>query len=106
MSDWTPVCPLAELAPGAKRTVDVDGALVLVVNVGGELHAVEDVCTHDGGELAGGPIDGFAVECPRHGAKFDLRSGEALCAPAYTPIEVFPVKREDGAIWTRDDRGD
>ena len=56
--------------------------------------------------IPGGPVEGFAVECPRHGAKFDLRSGEALCAPAYTPIEVFPVKREDGAVWTRDDRGD
>jgi 3-phenylpropionate/trans-cinnamate dioxygenase ferredoxin subunit len=106
MSDWTRVCALRELAPGAWRVVDVDGASVLIVSVAGEPHAIEDVCTHDGGELAGGTICGHVIECPRHGARFDLRTGQALCAPAYEPVHVFPIRIADGAIWVRDDRWD
>lgn len=79
-------------------------AAIAVFNIDGELYAIEDVCTHDGGELAGGPLEGFAVECPRHGAKFDVRTGEALCAPAYLPTAKFPVMVEADAVWTRDDR--
>ena len=106
MSDWTRVCAQSDLLPGERIVADVDGVPVAVFNIDGDLYAIEDVCTHDGGELAGGPREGFVVECPRHGAKFDVRSGEVLCPPAYAPVEVFPVKREDGAVWTRDDRGD
>lgn len=104
MSDWIKVAACAELGPGSWRVLDVDGAQVAVVNVDGEFFAIEDVCTHDGGELTGGQICGFEIECPRHGARFDLRTGEALCAPAYAPVPHFPVKVEDGAVWTRDDR--
>ncbi len=106
MSDWTRVCARDEMGPGAWRVVDVDGAQVVVVNVDGEHHAIEDVCTHDGGELAGGRICGHEIECPRHGARFDLRSGQALCAPAYEPVHVFPIRIEHGAVWVRDDRWD
>lgn len=106
MSDWTRVCAFGELAPGAWRVVDVDGAQVVVVNVEGCHHAIEDVCTHDGGDLAGGLICGHEIECPRHGARFDLRSGQALCAPAYEPVHVFPIRVEDGTVWVRDDRWD
>ena len=103
---WQRVAAAAAIPPGDYAQIEVDAVLVAVFNVGGEFYAIDDICTHDGGELAGGPRDGFVVECPRHGAKFDVRSGEVLCPPAYVPIEVFPVKREDGAVWTRDDRDD
>lgn len=104
MSAWIRVCATSELLPGEFQ-VAFDGDIAIAVfNVDGTLYAVEDICTHDGGELAGGPVDGFEVECPRHGAKFDLRTGEALCPPAYLPIAKFPVKTEDGAVWTRDNR--
>ena len=106
MSAWVRVCAQSELLPGEFQVAYDGDTAIAVFNIDGELYAIEDVCTHDGGELAGGPLEGFVVECPRHGAKFDVRSGEALCAPAYAPTEVFPVKHEDGAIWTRDDRGD
>ena len=106
MSAWVRVCAQSELLPGEFQVAYDGDTAIAVFNIDGELYAIEDVCSHDGGELAGGPLEGFVVECPRHGAKFDVRSGEALCAPAYAPTEVFPVKREDGAIWTRDDRGD
>ena len=73
-------------------------------NIDGALYAIEDVCSHDGGELAGGDVYGFEVECPRHGARFDLRTGAVTKPPAYEPIASFPVREEGGAIWTRDDR--
>ena len=106
MSDWTPVCPLAELPPGSHRAVDVDGVQVAVFNLGGELFAIEDVCTHDGGVLTGGPIQGDCIVCPRHGAKFSIRTGEALSAPAYEPTARLPVRVEQGVVQVRDDRWD
>ena len=104
MNDWIRVCALSELLPGEFQIAYDGDTAIAVFNIDGELYAIEDVCTHDGGELAGGPIEGFEIECPRHGARFDLRTGEALCAPAYLPTAKFPVKIEDGAVWTRDDR--
>ena len=105
MNDWIRVCATSELLPGEFQVAYDGDTAIAVFNIDGELYALEDVCTHDGGELAGGPIEGFEIECPRHGARFDLRTGEALCAPAYLPTAKFPVKVEDGAVWTRDDRG-
>ena len=105
MDGWVRVCGSEELLPGEFRVAYDGDTAIAVFNVDGELYAIEDVCTHDGGELAGGPVEGFEVECLRHGARFDLRTGAALSAPAYVPTNVFPVKREDGAVWTRDDRG-
>lgn len=106
MADWIEVAPAAALAPGDYRVVDVDGTAVAVFNVDGEFHALEDVCTHDGGQLTGGCIEGGEVVCPRHGARFAIRTGEALTAPAYEPTACFPVKVEAGRIFVRDDRWD
>ena len=106
MSDWIKVAACAELVPGCWRVIDVDGTQIAVVNVDGGYYAIEDVCTHDGGELTGGTLCGFEIECPRHGARFDLRTGAALCAPAYEATAVFPIRIEDGVVWVRDDRWD
>ena len=104
MNDWIRVCAEAELPEGDFRVVWDGDTAIAVFRCEGGFHAVEDVCTHDGAELAGGPVEGCVVECPRHGAKFDLRSGKALCAPAYVDISVFPIRIEDGVVYTRDDR--
>lgn len=106
MSDWVTVAKVGELAPGTFRVVDVDGVSIAVFNLGGEYYAIEDVCTHDGGQLTGGIVDGDQIECPRHGARFSIRTGEALCAPAYEPIARFPVRVANGEIQVRDDRWD
>jgi len=106
MSDWITVAREGELAPGGHRVVDVDGAAVVVFNLGGEYFAIEDVCTHDGGQLTGGTIEGEEIVCPRHGARFSIRTGEALTAPAYEPVAKFPVRVENGAIQVRDSRWD
>lgn len=106
MSDWVDVAPADAFAPGTWHVVDIDGAQIAVFNVAGTFHAVEDLCTHDGGELAGGELDGSEVVCPRHGARFCLRTGSALTPPAYDPIDVFPTRVEGGMVQVRDDRWD
>lgn len=106
MSDWVTVANAGELAPGSHRVVDVDGAAVVVFNLGGEYYAIEDVCTHDGGQLTGGTVEGEEIVCPRHGARFCIRTGKALTAPAYEPVAKFPVRVENGLIQVRDDRWD
>src|SRR6476646_6976723 len=68
MSDWIPVAAAGEFPPGTHRVVDVDGAQIAVFNVNGQYYAIEDVCTHDGGILTGGPVENDEVICPRHGA--------------------------------------
>ncbi len=104
MSDWVYVAARYELAPGEFRVVFDGDTAIAVFNVDGAFHAVEDVCTHDGGDLAGGCVDGFAVECPRHGARFDLRTGAVLAPPAVVPIVVMPVRVDADGVWTRDPR--
>jgi len=104
MTDWVPVCSVSELLPGEFRVVWDGDTAIAVYNIEGEYYAVEDTCTHDGGELAGGELHGFEVECPRHGARFDLRDGSVTAPPAMVPIEVFPVRVANEMIYTRDDR--
>jgi len=106
MSDWVTVARVDELAPGAWRVVDVDGAQIAVFNLDGEYCVIADVCTHDAGQLTGGAVDGDVIVCPRHGARFSIRTGEALSAPAYEPTETFPVRVHDGDVQVRDNRWD
>lgn len=106
MSDWQDVAPAAAIAPGQFEIVDFDDILVAVFNVGDKFYAIEDVCTHDGEELAGGPVEGSVITCPRHGARFSLVTGEVLAPPAYEPVRTFPVQVSDGIVQVRDDRYD
>ena len=101
---WVKVCAQDELLPGEFKVVWDGDTAIAVYNLEGNLYSIEDVCTHDGGELAGGEVRGFEVECPRHGARFDVRTGEVKAAPATEPVASFPVRLEDGVIYTRDDR--
>ena len=106
MTDWTQVCAVSELPDASWKVVDVDEVMIAVFNVAGNYYAIEDICTHDGGELTGGKLEGCEVICPRHNARFCIKTGTALTPPAYEPVDVFPVKLEDNSIWTRDDRWD
>jgi 3-phenylpropionate/trans-cinnamate dioxygenase ferredoxin subunit len=98
MGKWINVAPAGDLAPGSHRVVDTDGVQIAVFNVNGDLLAVEDVCTHDGGDLAAGELEGDVIVCPRHGAKFCLRTGAVLSPPAYEDIATFPVRVEAGVV--------
>ena len=106
MSDWIDVAPVDAFAAGEVRVVVADGTPIAVFNVEGRYYAIEDVCTHDGGELASGWLDGDQIVCPRHGARFCVRTGEALSAPAYEPTAAFPVSVENAVVQGRDDRAD
>lgn len=89
---WLPVAGTAQLTPGDFIQVDTGTFFVLVCNVKGELFAIEDQCTHDGSSMAGGCMEGEQMVCPRHGARFSLRTGEALTPPAYEAVQTFPVR--------------
>lgn len=104
MSGWVRVGEASELLPGEFTIVWDGDTPIAVYNIDGAYFAVEDTCTHDGGDLAGGEVHGFEVECPRHGARFDLRTGAVTNPPAVVPIASFPVRVEEGIVWTRDDR--
>ena len=106
MSDWKPVAAAGGFGPGEYRVVDLDDTTVAVFNLDGEYFAIEDVCTHDFGALTGGCVEGGRIMCPRHGACFDIRTGEALTPPAYEPVATFPVRVHEGMIQVRDDRDD
>lgn len=106
MSDWVTVDKAANFKAGEQRTLDIDGTHVIVINLDGQYHALEDLCTHDGSCLSGGAIEGCEIICPHHGAHFDIRTGAALSAPAYEPTAVFPVRIANGEVQTRDDRWD
>ena len=88
------VANAGEIAEGAFKPVQVQGKRILVCHTAAGFHAIEDTCSHDDGPLADGLLDGIAIECPRHGARFDVTTGKVLCLPAAVPIRSFPVRVE------------
>ncbi len=100
MSPLIDICPLDELPPGGKRLVEYEDLEIGVVNCAGEIFAIEDRCSHDDGELVDGELDQAecVIECPRHGSRFDLRTGKPMNLPAYVPVDTFPVVVEGGVI--------
>jgi 3-phenylpropionate/trans-cinnamate dioxygenase ferredoxin component len=100
---WIDAGPTGSLADGQMKTIAVGRRMVAVARSGHAFFAIEDICTHDGAPLTGGDIEGEEIICPRHGARFCLRTGEALTPPAYEPVRVFETKIEDGHLWVRAD---
>ncbi|MCP4408435.1 MAG: non-heme iron oxygenase ferredoxin subunit [Gammaproteobacteria bacterium] len=98
MSEWIDVVKEEAFMPGTWETVDVDDILIAVFNLNGEFYAIEDICTHDGGTLTGGGIEGKEIICPRHGARFDITTGEVLADPAYEDLPTFSVRVKDGMV--------
>jgi len=101
MSDFQRVAATSELSDPGKLLVEVDDQLIALFQVGGKFYALDDVCTHDGGPLAEGALCGYAIACPRHGATFDIRTGQALTMPATQPTRSHEVKVEDGDVFVR-----
>jgi 3-phenylpropionate/trans-cinnamate dioxygenase ferredoxin component len=89
------------LADGHAKSVAAGRRMIAVVRSGENFYAIEDICTHDGAPLTGGEIEGNEIICPRHGARFCLRTGEALTPPAYEPVSVYETKIENGHLWVR-----
>jgi 3-phenylpropionate/trans-cinnamate dioxygenase ferredoxin subunit len=88
----TTVAKASETPPGAITVHEVGGKRIALCNVNGRFYAIDDVCTHDGGPLDQGELEGNLVECPRHGAKFDVTTGRPMTLPAVKPVATYPVE--------------
>ncbi len=100
MEDFVRVAATGDIPPGDRILVELDGIRIAVFNLDGEYFAIEDVCTHDGGPLVEGEIlEGGQVQCPRHGARFDIRTGEALSMPAFEPTPSYQVQVDGENIY-------
>lgn len=106
MSDWVNVVAVGDLNPGEHMLVEVEDADIVLINLDGEFYAIEDVCTHDGSEISSGCLVDGSIECPRHGARFDIKTGAVTAPPAYEPVDTFPVQVAEGVVQVRDDRWD
>jgi 3-phenylpropionate/trans-cinnamate dioxygenase ferredoxin subunit len=106
MTDWIDIVAENALANGEHIVVDMDGTTVAVFKLEGQFYAIEDVCTHDGAEIASGELDGNEIICPRHGARFCLKTGAVTAAPAYEAVSCFPIRIEAGKVQVRDNRWD
>jgi 3-phenylpropionate/trans-cinnamate dioxygenase ferredoxin subunit len=98
MGRWVPVAKEGEIAPGQFKLVEIDDLELALFNVDGRLCCIEDLCTHDGGNLVEGDLDGCVVTCPRHGATFDVCTGEALTLPAVAATPTHAVRVSEGRI--------
>ena len=101
MSDFVKVAKSTDIPDPGKITIDIDERLVVLIHAGDAWYCIDDVCTHDGGPLGEGPLEGYAIACPRHGAKFDIRSGDALTMPATEPTVVHEVRVDGDDVLVR-----
>ena len=97
MPEFIKVETISDLKPGEKMRVSYEGEDVGLINVEGEIFAISDICTHDGGPLMDGELDGCEIECPRHGARFNVKTGEES-PPAFEPVPLYDVRIEGDAI--------
>ena len=91
---WIEAGSISEIPAGRVKLLlhEPEDLRIAVCNVDGQFFAIEDVCTHDGGSLDQGDLEGDEIECPRHGARFNVRTGDATLMPAVMPVRTFPVK--------------
>lgn len=98
LCDFIAVAALSELPNGERLFLEIGDDYVVIFNIGGDIYAIADLCSHDDGPLGDGGVEGHAIICPRHGARFDLRTGEALTFPAVESIPAYPVRVRNGSI--------
>jgi 3-phenylpropionate/trans-cinnamate dioxygenase ferredoxin subunit len=98
MSQLVTVAQDHEIAEGAVKVVEAGGRRIALCKFNGSVYAIDDVCTHDRGPLDQGELIGEEIECPRHGARFDITTGRATRLPAIQPVRTYPVRVENGAI--------
>ena len=97
-NSYVTVAKASEIPVGQLKEVEAGGKRLLVCHAEGGFYAVDNTCTHDDGPLGDGWLDGTAIECPRHGARFDVATGKVLCLPAAVPINSYRVNVENGQI--------
>jgi len=99
MKKFVKVVDVEDLPPGERIIYHFDETSVAIFRVDEEYFAIEDLCTHDDGPVAEGELDGHSIECPRHGACFDIRDGSVLSMPAVTPVSTFEVRVHAGGVF-------
>lgn len=92
VANFVALAKTSDVADGQIAVFEVGDKRIALCNVGGTFYAIDDVCTHDGGPLDQGVLEGNLVECPRHGARFDVTSGRAVVLPAVRPVQTYPVE--------------
>jgi len=90
--EFVEIAPLAELPQGERLFIEAAGRSLVVFNLAGNLYAIADVCSHDSGPVGDGEIEEHEIICPRHGARFDIRTGKATSLPAVVDIPSYPVR--------------
>ncbi|MGA7369619.1 MAG: non-heme iron oxygenase ferredoxin subunit [Nitrososphaeraceae archaeon] len=100
-ADFAKVAETKDIQPSNMKGIDLAGEKVCIVNIEGNYYAIGNVCTHVGGPLDEGTLEGYEVECPWHGSKFDIRTGEPTRPPARRPVPTYEVKVEDNNILVR-----
>lgn len=95
---FIPVCSAEELPEGERLFLEVDEISIVLLNQAGEYYAIADICTHDDGPLGEGEVEDHEIICPRHGARFDIRTGDVLALPAIKDVPVFPTRVVNGMI--------
>jgi 3-phenylpropionate/trans-cinnamate dioxygenase ferredoxin subunit len=96
--EYVAVSEADEIGEGERIFVEIDDLSIVIFNIAGQYFAIGDVCSHDNGPLGDGELEGYAVVCPRHGARFDVRTGKVLSLPAFIDIPAYPVRVVDGQI--------
>jgi len=96
--EFVEIAPAGELPGGERMFIEVGGKPIVIFNIAGEYYSIADVCSHDDGPVGEGDLEGYSIKCPRHGARFDVRSGKVLQMPAVVDIPAYPVKVVDGMI--------
>lgn len=99
--DFKNILKIDEIPPDQMKAVEFEGEAICIVNTGGKCYAINNVCTHEGGPLNEGTLNDYEVECPWHGARFDIRTGEVKAPPAESPVSTYEVKVEEDNIWIR-----
>jgi 3-phenylpropionate/trans-cinnamate dioxygenase ferredoxin component len=95
---WFDFCSVGDIPVGQREVFDTDIASIILFNVEGQFYAVENLCSHENYELAEGELEACILKCPKHGATFDIRTGQHLSAPAYFPITIYPSRIEGNAV--------
>ena len=98
MDNFEPVARLSEIPDPGKQIVECNETLVVLFHVDGDVYCLDDICTHDGGTLGDGELTGCEIACPRHGAKFNIRTGDALTMPATKATRRHEVRVEGDNI--------
>jgi len=101
MSEFIPVAKIDEVPDPGRKVLELDDAFAVLFHVDGQFFCINDVCTHDGGPLGEGHLCGHEIACPRHGAKFDIRSGQAITMPATEATVVHEVKVEGNDVYVK-----